>query len=128
MKLEDFLDNQKHRVQLELEPQGLLLAEVRVRAHAEEGWSIRKMVERRCPSKQKPCTQKARISNVVPGNKMWGLLCCVCVDQVTFFNPVIERVPRLQRQKKVFSKQQGDGAEPVQKYKHSTLFILEDCF
>lgn len=55
---------------------------------------------------------------------MWGLLCCVCVDQVTFFNPVIERVPRLQRQKKVFSKQQGDGAEPVQKYKHSPLFIL----
>ncbi|TNN83709.1 Serine/threonine-protein kinase N2 [Liparis tanakae] len=53
LKLEDFLDNQKHRVQLELEPQGLLLAEV------------------------------------------------------TFFNPVIERVPRLQRQKKVFSKQQG---------------------
>lgn len=30
VKLEDFLDNQKHRVQLELEPQGLLLAEVRV--------------------------------------------------------------------------------------------------
>uniref|UniRef100_A0A673HVV5 Serine/threonine-protein kinase N1-like n=1 Tax=Sinocyclocheilus rhinocerous TaxID=307959 RepID=A0A673HVV5_9TELE len=53
LKLEDFLDNQKHRVQLELEPQGLLLAEV------------------------------------------------------TFFNPVIERVPRLKRQKKVFSKQQG---------------------
>ncbi|XP_036070018.1 serine/threonine-protein kinase N1 isoform X2 [Oryzias melastigma] len=53
LKLEEFLDNQKHRVQLELEPQGLLLAEV------------------------------------------------------TFFNPVIERVPRLQRQKKVFSKQQG---------------------
>ncbi|MEQ2206543.1 hypothetical protein XENOCAPTIV_030736, partial [Xenoophorus captivus] len=53
LKLEEFLDNQKHRVQLELEPQGLLLAEV------------------------------------------------------TFFNPVIERVPRLQRQKKVFSKQQA---------------------
>uniref|UniRef100_A0A665VEC4 protein kinase C n=1 Tax=Echeneis naucrates TaxID=173247 RepID=A0A665VEC4_ECHNA len=53
LKLEEFLDNQKHRVQLELEPHGLLLAEV------------------------------------------------------TFFNPVIERVPRLQRQKKVFSKQQG---------------------
>ncbi|XP_061883030.1 serine/threonine-protein kinase N1 isoform X3 [Entelurus aequoreus] len=53
LKLEEFLDNQKHRVQLELEPQGLLLAEV------------------------------------------------------TFFNPVIERVPRLQRQKKIFSKQQG---------------------
>ncbi|CAL8332108.1 unnamed protein product [Lota lota] len=53
LKLEDFLDNQKHTVQLELEPQGLLLAEV------------------------------------------------------IFFNPVIERVPRLQRQKKVFSKQQG---------------------
>uniref|UniRef100_A0A8D2ZLT3 protein kinase C n=1 Tax=Scophthalmus maximus TaxID=52904 RepID=A0A8D2ZLT3_SCOMX len=53
LKLEDFLDNQKHRVQLELEPQGLLLAEV------------------------------------------------------TFFNPVIERGRRLQRQKKVFSKQHG---------------------
>ncbi|XP_077379290.1 serine/threonine-protein kinase N1 isoform X2 [Festucalex cinctus] len=53
LKLEEFLDNQKHTVQLELEPQGLLLAEV------------------------------------------------------TFFNPVIERVPRLQRQKKIFSKQQG---------------------
>uniref|UniRef100_A0A3Q3WR99 protein kinase C n=1 Tax=Mola mola TaxID=94237 RepID=A0A3Q3WR99_MOLML len=53
VKLEEFLDNQKHRVQLELEPQGLLLAEV------------------------------------------------------TFFNPVIDRVPRLQRQK-VFSKQQEE--------------------
>uniref|UniRef100_A0A4W5P974 protein kinase C n=1 Tax=Hucho hucho TaxID=62062 RepID=A0A4W5P974_9TELE len=28
LKLEDFLDNQRHKVQLELEPQGLLLAEV----------------------------------------------------------------------------------------------------
>uniref|UniRef100_A0AAY4A6Q6 protein kinase C n=1 Tax=Denticeps clupeoides TaxID=299321 RepID=A0AAY4A6Q6_9TELE len=53
LKLDDFLDNQKHRIQLELEPQGLLLAEV------------------------------------------------------TFFNPKIERAPRLKRQKKVFSKQQG---------------------
>ncbi|KAM9346175.1 serine/threonine-protein kinase N1-like [Symphorus nematophorus] len=51
LKLEEFLDNQRHQVQLELEPQGLLLAEV------------------------------------------------------TFFNPVIERGRRLQRQKKVFSKQ-----------------------
>ncbi|XP_060921218.1 serine/threonine-protein kinase N1b isoform X2 [Labrus mixtus] len=53
LKLEEFLDNQRHRVKLELEPQGLLLAEV------------------------------------------------------TFFNPVIERGRRLQRQKKVFSKQHG---------------------
>uniref|UniRef100_A0AAY4BBP0 protein kinase C n=1 Tax=Denticeps clupeoides TaxID=299321 RepID=A0AAY4BBP0_9TELE len=53
LKLEEFLDNQRHRVQLELEPQGTLLAEV------------------------------------------------------TFFNPVIERGRRLQRQKKVFSKQHG---------------------
>uniref|UniRef100_A0A3B3RWE7 protein kinase C n=1 Tax=Paramormyrops kingsleyae TaxID=1676925 RepID=A0A3B3RWE7_9TELE len=51
LKLEDFLDNKKHEVQLELEPQGLLLAEV------------------------------------------------------TFFNPTIQRAVRLQRQKKVFSKQ-----------------------
>lgn len=28
--------------------------------------------------------------------------------QVTFRNPVIERIPRLQRQKKIFSKQQGE--------------------
>lgn len=27
--------------------------------------------------------------------------------QVTFHNPIIERIPRLQRQKKIFSKQQG---------------------
>lgn len=43
------------------------------------------------------------------------------VFQVTFFNPVIERVPRLQRQKKVFSKQQGDGAERTQK----NMLIME---
>lgn len=41
--------------------------------------------------------------------------------QVTFFNPVIERVPRLQRQKKVFSKQQGEGAERTQ----SNMLIME---
>lgn len=29
--------------------------------------------------------------------------------QVTFFNPVIERRPKLQRQKKIFSKQQGES-------------------
>lgn len=29
--------------------------------------------------------------------------------QVTFRNPVIERIPRLRRQKKIFSKQQGEG-------------------
>ncbi|XP_034045662.1 serine/threonine-protein kinase N1b isoform X1 [Thalassophryne amazonica] len=59
LKLEEFLDNQRHRVQLELEPQGLLLAEV------------------------------------------------------TFFNPVIERGRRLQRQKKVFSKQHGKAFLPA---------------
>ncbi|KAG2470908.1 PKN1 kinase, partial [Polypterus senegalus] len=53
LKLEDFLDNQRHEIHLDLEPQGVLLAEV------------------------------------------------------TFFNPVIERIPKLQRQKKIFSKQQG---------------------
>ncbi|XP_004999906.1 serine/threonine-protein kinase N1 isoform X2 [Cavia porcellus] len=53
LKLEDFLDNERHEVQLDLEPQGSLLAEV------------------------------------------------------TFRNPVIERIPRLRRQKKIFSKQQG---------------------
>ncbi|MGH0136765.1 UNVERIFIED_CONTAM: hypothetical protein FKN15_070938 [Acipenser sinensis] len=53
LRLEDFLDNQRHGMVLYLEPQGTLFAEV------------------------------------------------------TFFNPVIERRPKLQRQKKIFSKQQG---------------------
>uniref|UniRef100_A0A8C4EI08 protein kinase C n=1 Tax=Dicentrarchus labrax TaxID=13489 RepID=A0A8C4EI08_DICLA len=53
LRLEDFLDNQRHGMCLYLEPQGMLFAEV------------------------------------------------------TFFNPVIERRPKLQRQKKIFSKQQG---------------------
>ncbi|XP_042549795.1 serine/threonine-protein kinase N1 isoform X1 [Dipodomys spectabilis] len=53
LKLEDFLDNERHEVQLDMEPQGCLLAEV------------------------------------------------------TFRNPVIDRTPRLRRQKKIFSKQQG---------------------
>uniref|UniRef100_A0A8C5K0T2 protein kinase C n=1 Tax=Jaculus jaculus TaxID=51337 RepID=A0A8C5K0T2_JACJA len=53
LKLEDFLDNERHEVQLDMEPQGCLVAEV------------------------------------------------------TFRNPVIERKPRLRRQKKIFSKQQG---------------------
>ncbi|XP_060038279.1 serine/threonine-protein kinase N1 isoform X2 [Erinaceus europaeus] len=53
LKLEDFLDNERHDVRLDMEPQGCLLAEV------------------------------------------------------TFRNPVIERIPRLRRQKKIFSKQQG---------------------
>ncbi|XP_070595694.1 serine/threonine-protein kinase N1 isoform X1 [Erythrolamprus reginae] len=53
LKVEDFLDNERHEIHLELEPQGTLLAEV------------------------------------------------------IFFNPVIERIPKLQRQKKIFSKQQG---------------------
>ncbi|KAK7159053.1 hypothetical protein R3I94_005400 [Phoxinus phoxinus] len=53
LRLEDFLDNQRHGMCLYLEPQGTLFAEV------------------------------------------------------TFFNPVIERSTKLQRQKKIFSKQQG---------------------
>lgn len=31
--------------------------------------------------------------------------------QVIFFNPVIERIPKLQRQKKIFSKQQGKESD-----------------
>uniref|UniRef100_A0A4W3HPD9 protein kinase C n=1 Tax=Callorhinchus milii TaxID=7868 RepID=A0A4W3HPD9_CALMI len=53
LRLEDFLDNQRHGMCLYLEPHGTLFAEV------------------------------------------------------TFYNPVIERRPKLQRQKKIFPKQQG---------------------
>lgn len=35
--------------------------------------------------------------------------------QVTFRNPVIERIPRLRRQKKIFSKQQGEVVVKVGK-------------
>uniref|UniRef100_A0A8C2L4A2 protein kinase C n=1 Tax=Cyprinus carpio TaxID=7962 RepID=A0A8C2L4A2_CYPCA len=61
LRLEDFLDNQRHGMCLYLEPQGTLFAEV------------------------------------------------------TFFNPVIERRTKLQRQKKIFSKQQGEGISSTRK-------------
>uniref|UniRef100_A0A8C3G414 protein kinase C n=1 Tax=Cyclopterus lumpus TaxID=8103 RepID=A0A8C3G414_CYCLU len=41
------------------------------------------------------------------GEQVWDQTFTVELERVTFFNPVIERAPRLQRQKKVFSKQQG---------------------
>uniref|UniRef100_A0A4W5RWL2 protein kinase C n=1 Tax=Hucho hucho TaxID=62062 RepID=A0A4W5RWL2_9TELE len=41
------------------------------------------------------------------GEQAWDQTFTVDLERVIFFNPVIERVPRLQRQKKVFSKQHG---------------------
>lgn len=66
-------------------------------------------------------------SNISSRNKykdMWrhSISKCVCVwwwscvFQVMFFNPVIERGPRLQRQRKIFSKQQGNNF-----HTHSTV-------
>ncbi|XP_006898282.1 PREDICTED: serine/threonine-protein kinase N2 isoform X1 [Elephantulus edwardii] len=40
-------------------------------------------------------------------NQSWDQKFTLELDRVTFFNPVIERRPKLQRQKKIFSKQQG---------------------
>uniref|UniRef100_A0A673M0B8 protein kinase C n=1 Tax=Sinocyclocheilus rhinocerous TaxID=307959 RepID=A0A673M0B8_9TELE len=40
-------------------------------------------------------------------NQSWDHKFTLELDRVTFFNPVIERRPKLQRQKKIFSKQQG---------------------
>uniref|UniRef100_A0A8C2JY21 protein kinase C n=1 Tax=Cyprinus carpio TaxID=7962 RepID=A0A8C2JY21_CYPCA len=40
-------------------------------------------------------------------NQSWDQKFTLELDLVTFFNPVIERRPKLQRQKKIFSKQQG---------------------
>lgn len=82
LRLEDFLDNQRHGMCLYLEPQGMLFAEVLTNSHTH------------------PC------------------MCCtsflsselVFLVQVTFFNPVIERRPKLQRQKKIFSKQQSESS------------------
>lgn len=50
--------------------------------------------------------------------KCWCLL-----FQVTFFNPVIERRPKLQRQKKIFSKQQGESTFNIT----SHFFKVYDC-
>uniref|UniRef100_A0A8C7HLP5 protein kinase C n=1 Tax=Oncorhynchus kisutch TaxID=8019 RepID=A0A8C7HLP5_ONCKI len=68
LRLEDFLDNQRHGMCLYLEPQGTLFAEV------------------------------------------------------TFFTPVIERRPKLQRQKKIFSKQQGNSS--FSEKQNTSYFIL----
>lgn len=93
LRLEDFLDNQRHGMCLYLEPQGMLFAEVQSR------WLPRRA---------------APILSTPPG--VFSLLCCFFLSpsflQVTFFNPVIERRPKLQRQKKIFSKQQGALAPP----------------
>uniref|UniRef100_A0A8C7HL24 protein kinase C n=1 Tax=Oncorhynchus kisutch TaxID=8019 RepID=A0A8C7HL24_ONCKI len=40
-------------------------------------------------------------------NQSWDQKFTLELDRVTFFTPVIERRPKLQRQKKIFSKQQG---------------------
>uniref|UniRef100_A0AAQ5Y219 protein kinase C n=1 Tax=Amphiprion ocellaris TaxID=80972 RepID=A0AAQ5Y219_AMPOC len=71
LRLEDFLDNQRHGMCLYLEPQGMLFAEV------------------------------------------------------TFFNPVIERRPKLQRQKKIFSKQQGELLPPTRAGLNSNFWPLD---
>lgn len=111
MKLEDFLDNQKHRVQLELEPQGLLLAEV---------WH-------RCPSKHKR-TQKARNSIA------WVLyleikcgVCCVAFVLTRWPSSTRSSSASLASRDRRRSSQSSKVMEQSQKYKHSTLFILEDC-
>uniref|UniRef100_A0A3Q2GYI4 Serine/threonine-protein kinase N1 n=1 Tax=Equus caballus TaxID=9796 RepID=A0A3Q2GYI4_HORSE len=41
------------------------------------------------------------------GPSAWDQSFTLELERVTFRNPVIERIPRLQRQKKIFSKQQG---------------------
>ncbi|XP_021106061.1 serine/threonine-protein kinase N1 isoform X3 [Heterocephalus glaber] len=80
LKLEDFLDNERHEVQLDMEPQGCLLAEV---------W---------------PATWVLQSGSELSRKHSHSI---TVMAEVTFHNPVIERIPRLQRQKKIFSKQQG---------------------
>ncbi len=57
LKLEDFLDNQKHRVQLELEPQGLLLAEVHIHVHLNMFYPTHKKILSALFSLLYKCTQ-----------------------------------------------------------------------
>uniref|UniRef100_A0A8C7PEH6 protein kinase C n=1 Tax=Oncorhynchus mykiss TaxID=8022 RepID=A0A8C7PEH6_ONCMY len=61
------------------------------------------------------CDAVLKLDNTVVGqtswrpvsNQSWDQKFTLELDRVTFFNPVIERRPKLQRQKKIFSKQQG---------------------
>lgn len=92
LRLEDFLDNQRHGMCLYLEPQGMLFAEV------QSHWLSRRAVP---------------ILITPPGVSLsWVFFFFSSFFQVTFFNPVIERRPKLQRQKKIFSKQQGELVSP----------------
>ncbi len=125
LKLEDFLDNQKHRVQLELEPQGLLLAEVHIHVHLNicfipptKRFSVLCLVYFINAPKSKRCTKLVSI-------EIYGWH--ICLPQVTFFNPVIERVPRLKRQKKIFSKQQGKRQINVFSVYNNQLINLSKC-
>lgn len=97
LRLEDFLDNQRHGMCLYLEPQGTLFAEVQsclsLRAHANTHTHLPTLMKH---------DGHYKICPVV-----LYLLIFSFSTQVTFFNPVIERRPKLQRQKKIFSKQQG---------------------
>uniref|UniRef100_A0A8C3EPF2 protein kinase C n=1 Tax=Corvus moneduloides TaxID=1196302 RepID=A0A8C3EPF2_CORMO len=68
LRLDDFLDNERHGMCLSLEPQGMLFAEV------------------------------------------------------MFCNPVIERKPKLQRQKRIFPKQKGEEIRDCLKYSFSVVF------
>ena len=107
LKLEDFLDNQTHRVRLELEPQGLLLAEVHTahthtRTHAKTHTSDPHLRAQTTHANTYVRTHTS--TNTLIYNSVF----VVYLFQVTFFNPIIERGPRLQRQKKVFSKQNGE--------------------
>uniref|UniRef100_A0A9J8B5R3 protein kinase C n=1 Tax=Cyprinus carpio carpio TaxID=630221 RepID=A0A9J8B5R3_CYPCA len=65
LKLEDFLDNQRHRIQLELEPQGLLLAEVQIHTNANEAnMAVKSVLNAICMSFSGKAFLRAKQMNV----------------------------------------------------------------
>ncbi|MGH0176500.1 UNVERIFIED_CONTAM: hypothetical protein FKN15_072877 [Acipenser sinensis] len=101
LRLEDFLDNQRHGMVLYLEPQGTLFAESRELEMSVYWRDWRSL-----------CAVKFLRLEDFLDNQRHGMVLYLepqgtLFAEVTFFNPVIERRPKLQRQKKIFSKQQG---------------------
>ena len=84
LRLEDFIDDVRHGMALQLEPQGLLFAEVSV-----------------------------DINNNCNSCFNWLMVLLIAL-QIKFLNPMISRKPKLQRQRKIFKQKPGKMLRPNQ--------------
>ena len=95
MRLEEFVDDNRHGMALQLEPQGLLFAEVSLI------YIIIGALEERYPYDD--------TFLIITLKKVKHLL----IFQIKFLNPMITRKPKLRRQRKIF-RQQGKIPRPDQ--------------